>query len=230
MVSLRVFVDERERNCKVPILLKEMGLYVLFRQLPVGDYVISNDCAVERKNARDFVNSVVEGRIFDQASRLSQYYPKSAIIVEGDLEHIYETLKAGIKAFYGVLSSIWLNLGIAFFFTKDVYDTAQLLYSLVKHEQEEFKKIITVKGKTKLSTLSEKQLFVVSSFPGIGQKTALRLLNKFGSIKNIVLASPVELAMVEGISRGKAEKLVNFLNTKFEGVESSYKQSKLRLN
>jgi len=226
---LRVLIDEREKNCKVHLYLRSYGLYILFRQLPVGDYIISNDCAIERKNMRDFVNSVIEGRIFDQASRLSQSYPKSAIIVEGDLEYIYATLKSGIKAFYGVLSSIWLNLGVAFFFTRDEQDTAQLIYSMIKHEQEEFKKIITIKGKSKYASISEKQILTVSSFPGIGYKLAVRLLKKFGSIKNIVLASIAELSSVEGLSRGKAEKLVEFFNAKFEDLESSSKQGKLNL-
>ncbi|MEM3394271.1 MAG: ERCC4 domain-containing protein, partial [Candidatus Methanomethylicia archaeon] len=229
-LTLRVFIDEREKNCKVPSYLREYGLYIIFKQLPVGDYIISNDCAIERKNVRDFVNSVIEGRLFDQADRLSQSYLKSAIIIEGDLEYIYGSLKAGIKAFYGILSSIWLNLGVAFFFTRDEQDTAQLIYSMIKHEQEGFRKVITVKGKSKYTSISEKQLLTVSSFPGIGNKLAIRLLNKFGSLKNIILASVAELSMVEGLSRSKAEKLVEFFNAKFEGLNSTTKQSKLNLS
>lgn len=227
---LRILVDERERGSKVPSYLSEMGLYVLYRQLPVGDYIISSDCAVERKNIKDFVNSVVEGRIFDQARRLSQSYYKSAIIVEGDVDYAYTTLKAGAKAFHGTISTIWLNLGVSFFFTKDEYDTAELLFSMVKHEQGEFKKSIIVKGKSRASSLSEKQLLVVSSFPGIGHKLAIRLLNTFGSIKNIVLASAVELSTVKGLSRSKAEKLVDFFNAKFESLREPSKQNTLSLD
>ncbi|MEM2136499.1 MAG: ERCC4 domain-containing protein [Candidatus Methanomethylicia archaeon] len=226
---LRILIDERERNCNVPSYLKDLGVYVLFKQLMVGDYIISNDCAVERKQVNDFVNSLVQGRLFDQAYRLSEAYHRSAIIIEGDHKDIYDVLKSGVKAFYGILSSIWLNLGTSFFFTQNEYDTAQLLYSLIKHEQELFRKPIAIKGKSKFSSVSEKQLMVVSSFPGVGYKLALRLLNHFGSLKNIINASVVELSTIKGFSHGKAEKLVNFFNAKFEDSKNDFKQAKLDL-
>ncbi|RLE51880.1 MAG: hypothetical protein DRJ20_01250, partial [Candidatus Methanomethylicota archaeon] len=105
--------------------------------------------------------------------------------------------------------------------------TAELLYALVKHEQVEVKKRIVIREKPKLETLRERQLFVVQSFPGIGPKLADRLLRRFGSIKRIVNASPIELSLVEGLGRKKGFELVRFFEAKYDEWTKSFKQAKL---
>ena len=228
MSSLRIVVDKRERSCAVPFHLRKLGVMVFFKRLSVGDYIISGDCAVERKRVRDFVNSVIDGRLFDQASRISTVYSKAAIVVEGDLHLAFHSLKSGSKSFFGALSSVWLNFGVSSFFTGNEYETAELLYSFLRHEQVEVRKRIFVRSKPKLSNLVDRQFFVVQSFPGVGPKLALRLLTAFGSVRRIVNASAAELAMVDGLGKKKAVKLVDFFTANFD--KSSKVDAQVRLD
>ncbi|RLE54105.1 MAG: hypothetical protein DRJ26_02260, partial [Candidatus Methanomethylicota archaeon] len=213
---MRIIVDERERGSRVPSHLRALGVRVLFKRLTVGDYILSSDCAVERKTARDFVNSVSSGRIFDQARRLAESYSRPTLIIEGDVRIAISTLRAGLRSFYGALAFLWMAYSVATFFSSSERETAELLYALVKHEQVEVKKRIVIREKPKLETLRERQLFVVQSFPGIGPKLADRLLRRFGSIKRIVNASPIELSLVEGLGRKKGFELVRFFEAKYD--------------
>ncbi len=47
---------------------------------------------------------------------------------------------------------------------------------------------------------------------GIGPKTAIKLLEEFGSMKNITNADPKHLSKVEGIGKKKAERIHDILN------------------
>lgn len=220
-------MDEREKSSRVPMSLRGLGVIVLFRRLTVGDYIVSEDCAVERKTVRDFVNSISGGRLFDQVYRLSSSYSKPTLIVEGDVDFAVSLLKGGIKSFYGALTYLWMVYGVTSFFTSNEFETAELLYSLIRHEQVKDKKRLIIRVKPKFSSLKERQLYVVQGFPGIGPKLAERLLKKFGSIKRIVNASSVEIASVEGIGRKVASELTGFFNFRCEDDDKSKKQVKL---
>ena len=82
---LRVIVDEREKASDVPSLLKSLDLQIGSRMIEVADYVVSQGCAVERKQERDFLKSLYSGRLFGQIRRLSEHHTHPVLIVEGGL-------------------------------------------------------------------------------------------------------------------------------------------------
>jgi DNA excision repair protein ERCC-4 len=130
--KLRVAVDEREKPSGVPDLLKEFGLQVEYRMLDVGDYVVSPECAVERKRERDFLKSLYSGRLFDQAYRLCEAYDHPVLIVEGEL-FLFVKRMARPRVFWGALTTLAFEYGLNVFFTADVRQTADFLYTLTKH-------------------------------------------------------------------------------------------------
>ena len=54
----KIFVDPRERE--MGKLLEAKGLEVTLKNLEVGDYVVSDRVAIERKTAQDFVASIID--------------------------------------------------------------------------------------------------------------------------------------------------------------------------
>jgi len=95
MIPGRVVVDERERASGVPDELSKLGVRVYFSQLPVADYVLNPEIAVERKTVRDLVSSVYDARIFSQAARLAASYAKPYLLVEGDSKEVEQLAKTG---------------------------------------------------------------------------------------------------------------------------------------
>ncbi|HEY0196198.1 MAG TPA: helix-hairpin-helix domain-containing protein, partial [Methanobacterium sp.] len=55
---------------------------------------------------------------------------------------------------------------------------------------------------------------ILDHIPGVGPKRKLRLIRHFGSVKNIQMASPQEIAEVEGISQKLAQLIHQELQDK----------------
>jgi DNA excision repair protein ERCC-4 len=215
-VQCRVIVDERERVSGVPDVLKALGLMVDFRVLEVGDYVVSSDCAVERKAGRDFVKSLYSGRLFDQARRLRQFYSRPVLVAEGDLPLLFgETSKP--RVFWGALTALAFQFDMKVFFTANAGQTADLIYTLVRRSG------LTrpprgpwVQKKPRGALSPEKmQLALVASLPSIGPKLAERVLLRFGSVRRVFSASVAELCLVKGVGRAKAERIVSLLDAQY---------------
>jgi Fanconi anemia group M protein len=64
-------------------------------------------------------------------------------------------------------------------------------------------------------SLREKQQFIVEGLPNVSAVLAKRLLDRFGSIKDIVNASEEELREVAGIGKGIASEIIEILNAKY---------------
>ncbi|MFB6115625.1 MAG: helicase-related protein [Candidatus Nanohalobium sp.] len=69
--SLVVYADDREN--KVAKELSRMEAVVKKKRLDVADFLVSERTAVERKEAKDFVDSIVDNRLFEQIQSLHQF-------------------------------------------------------------------------------------------------------------------------------------------------------------
>lgn len=223
LMKTRVVVDERERPSGVPDLLKESGLQVEYRMLDVGDYVVSSECAVERKEERDFLKSLYSGRLFDQAHRLCETYNRPVLIVEGATPFITKNM-AKPRVFWGTLTTLTLEYGLNMFFTADSQQTADLIYTLAKHRSFVRAKGPLIRKKPKTRQLEKMQLLPVSSLPGIGSRLGDRVLKRFGTVRKVFSASVAELSLVDGIGRIKAERVAEILDAHYHPAEKSPKQ------
>ncbi len=213
----RVIVDEREKVSGVPDVLKSFGFQIDYRVLEVGDYVVSADCAVERKAGRDFVKSLYSGRLFDQAKRLRQFYTHPVLVAEGDLQLIFgETSKP--RAFWGALTTLAFQFGMSIFFTANAEQTADLIYTLVRRTgltRPPRGPWVQKKPRAVGVSMEKAQLALVATLPAIGPKSAERVLLRFGSVRRVFSASVAELCTVKGLGRAKAEKIVRLLDAEY---------------
>jgi len=224
--GLRIVVDEREAPSGVPDLLKRMGLQVEHRMLEVGDYVVSPDCAIERKEARDFFKALYSNRIFDQVYHLGEAYEHPVLIVEGD-PTVFTRRMTRPRAFWGALVTLGFQYGLSLFFTLDVHQTADLIYTLAMRRRFVQPKRPLVRRKPTAGTLEKNQLLLVSSLPGIGPKLADRALERFGTVHRVFSASVAELSTVSGIGRITAEKISAFLDAPYRPTIKPPKQLSL---
>jgi len=221
----RIIVDEREKPSKVPAYLKNFGLQVEYRMLDTADYVVSQECAVERKQEHDFLKSLYSGRLFDQAHRLSEIYSRPVLVVEGNLPMTIKDTE-NPRALWSALTAMMFMYGINVFFTSDAEQTAQLLYSLAR--QKTFTRPLTgpfVQRKPKTEEIESTQIYLVASLPGIGPKLARRVLRHFQTVRRVFCASAAELSKVEGIGRVKAEKIVKTLDSLYLSEANRGKQT-----
>ncbi len=208
-----IIVDTREKGSGVPEYIQELGGVVRYKQLTVADYVLSEECAVERKRVGDFINSLFSGRLFDQALRLSEVYKIPILVVEGNFAEAVEYTPRS-RSLWGAIASLCLGSNIRVFYTLNERQTAELLYTIAKK-----RRYGPLRGpipqRKKAQTVREQQLLIVSSLPGVGPKMADKLLRTFGTVRKVFSASKYMLSKVEGMSAKKAEKIVELLDARY---------------
>jgi len=186
----KIFVDYREKNSMVASELIHLGFEVEFLELKVGDYLINN-IAIERKTVSDFISSMINRHLAKQLEELQQYENK-LLLIEGLEEHeLYSDNSEGMNAnaVRGFLLSILLKHKIPIIFTKNAEDTAKFIDVLARKKETESSLNATKKSFNK----KEQMQFIIEGFPGIGPKTAKKLLEKFKTMKNIFSASQEDL-------------------------------------
>ena len=216
--NLRIVVDERERKSGIPDLLKSVGLNIEMKTLPVGDYIVAPETVVERKSIRDLLSSVFDGRLFDQCSRLKEHFQNPIVLVEGNVDEI-EEITDNPLIFYGAISTVVIDFKIPIIPTPSAAHTAKLLVSLCS--RKDIPKGPYLKKIKKSSDLQKQQLSVLCSLPGIGDKFAVRMLEKFGTPLRVFNATTAELAKVEGLGDVRAKKIKTMLDSKSRFLKKS---------
>jgi len=216
--NLRIIVDERERKSGIPDLLKSVGLNVEMKTLPIGDYIVAPETVVERKSIRDLMSSIFDGRLFDQCSRLKEHFEYPIVLVEGNVDEI-EEITDNPLIFYGAISTVALDFKIPIIPTPNATHTAKLLVSMCSRKDSP--KGPYLKKIKKSSNLQGQQLSVLCSLPGIGEKFAIRMLEKFGTPFKVFTATSTELAKVEGLGEARAKKIKKILESKSKFLKKS---------
>ncbi len=213
-----ILADIRERGSKtLELLFLDPELKVSVKQLPLGDYVVSEAVAIERKSAEDFIQSIIDGRLFDQAKRLSESYARPIVIVEGELSSV--TRNVHPNAVRGAIISLITDFGVGVIFSKGPEETTAYIKLIAKREQEEKKRLPRLRGEKRIMTLPEMQQYIVESLPFVGPKLARELLKTFGTVEKVMTASERELARVEGIGPKRAKEIRRVLTTPYKPGE-----------
>jgi DNA excision repair protein ERCC-4 len=238
-LTIRIVVDEREKNSQIPHLLKIMGVFVDYEQLKVGDYIVSSETAIERKTIHDLINSIYDGRLFIQCSALINHYSKPFIIIEGNITDLDNREKMDfdsklivdkIRIAYDTLIKIALDFRIPILYTPSIYYTAELLIHLASNSLKNKDDGPLLKKIKKSNPFYIQQLYVLTSLPGIGPKLATRLLEKFHSPNNVLNASIADLARVPGLGNMRAEKIRRLLDTSISHDLVNNSQTRLIVN
>lgn len=202
-----IFVDVREPE-RIVEMLKLMKIEITRKKLDVADYVIMHYnyvVAVERKDANDYINSIVDGRFFNQIYNLAKSYELSFLCVVGKPD-FYRLKK---EAFVGSFLSIALKTkgSVVPIQVENEEDFCLILKLLNKQVENGRLKAFPMLRKSKI----EDSVAMLTAIPGIGVEKARRLLNKFGSVYGVVNASISDLMRVEGIGEKQARRIYDFV-------------------
>jgi len=205
-LPINIIADDRE--CKSEViasLLQIEDVDVSIRRLSIGDYQIDNRLIVERKTLKDFVVSIIDGRLFKQMIRLANSNSKCVLILEG---MVSETAELGMtrEALQGALITVSLILGIPVLRSKDPSETAKLIVYIGRQIESMAMGGVQRHG-YRPKNKRKRQLFILQGLPGIGRERAERLLARFGSVEVAISASSGELQTVDGIGKSIADKI-----------------------
>jgi len=207
-----IVIDDRETSSKVVEVLSNLEALIRLERLPHGDYAIGDRILIERKTARDFVDTLINRDLLGQLKEMADAATKPVLIIEGGDLFVQRDIHP--NAIRGVLAAITIDLSISILYTKDEQETAQMIFVLARREDSE-------RGERKVHphksyhSQKEEQEYIISSFPEIGMKNARLLLAHFGSVQAIVNASLEELVAVRGVGEKTAQKIVDLCRREY---------------
>ena len=218
-MGTRLYVDYRER--KVASLIIREFENVEITNLPVGDFIVEIDgkgLLIERKEAKDFIASMKNNRLWEQLRRMQVSEVmniniiRRALLIHGILSDALEFSGIGWNNVMGAFMDIQYNYGIPIFHAEDDAALMHFLRIAIKRENEgknegEIKELWSRAIPKKGMSDEEWKIYVLSSLPFVGEKMAKALLEHFGSIEKIARANIVELKKVEGIGEKKAKRI-----------------------
>ncbi|NHX35197.1 MULTISPECIES: DEAD/DEAH box helicase [Halolamina] len=215
---IEVVIDQRELDSPIAKeLSRREGVRTRLETLDVGDYVLSDRVAVERKSVADFLDTLTGGdrSMFEQVGDLSRAYARPVVILEG--EDLYGERNVHPNAIRGALSSLAIDFDASVLRTEDEDDTADLLEVVASREQEESDRTVSVHGEKSGKTLAEQQEYVVGSVADIGPVTARALLEEFKTVEAVMTARKEDLMAVDGIGEVTADRLREVVGSEYTG-------------
>ena len=212
-----VIVDSREASSAAKIVkgLIERGVKVETATLEKGDYILSDECAVERKTVNDFVYTLTRRYLFEQLFRLKDVYPKSLVLLEGYLPIVYKFSHIQPAAVWGALFNLAKN-GIAIINTASQKETIDFLHVAARQEQLVEKRIPTVHAFKKCETLTDSQVYFVASLPNIGREKAVTLLKSYQTPLNALINVDDWSKTVHGLGPVISNRVKEVLNQPFK--------------
>ena len=211
--DFEVICDNRETASPVVRTLSLIGVNLKLEQLPIADYVISERVGIERKSAKDFNDSIIDGRLFTELSELGEKFSRPILILEGNP---FKDSNISENALYGAITSIIVNLGISIYKTENSIETAQFLYQLAKKEQSSTTSSLKLrfdKAPIETSRLLE---YIVAGIPGVNTLRAKSLLKELKTLQNVFLSDIPDLTKIENIGKKIAQQIYKISRYKYK--------------
>jgi ERCC4-type nuclease len=163
----------------------------------VGDYEVDSRCVFERKTLLDFAASIIDGRLFSQARQLAALPGLVAIVLEGRAEDL-APCQMRREALQGAVISLSLVFNIPILRSLAPAETARLMVYAAHQLRRNNMDIVVRRGK-RPKRKRIVQLHILQGLPGIGPHRAEQLLDSFGCVEAVMMASPEALQTIRGI-------------------------------
>ncbi len=198
-MRLHIVVDVYERESRLRRALEELGVELETRRLSVGDY-LTGHALVERKSVRDLHLAIIAGRFWPQVGRLRRVRGAPYLLVEGEDIDAGPLRPASVR---GALLAVG-ELGVRVVRTASPEDSALWLQILGLRRRRRRRYAPNYAQRPPLDDAEEAMLAAV---PGISTKSAQALLDRFGTVANVVTAGHENWLSVPGIGPKRATAL-----------------------
>jgi ERCC4-type nuclease len=213
MINFQFKVDSREHNPDLflyfDLYSKEKGFSWSKELLEVGDIVCGNVC-IERKEASDFVGSILDGRLKEQAMRMYANYEHRYIIIEGD---VFAT-KSNINhnAIIGKMTSLCAKYGIYLINVNSPRHTVYTCYSIVAKIFAE-NKLDFINFNKSVRRLNDIDIVVAMllQIPGLGLDRAKKIAEFYKTTPSEIFGKICynDLVNIDGIGEVTTRKVLN---------------------
>lgn len=209
-------VASSKRNEEVIAELRNVGINFDESKTQLEDFVIGDEVAVIRETIEAFLYDIDRPELSKRVALLRERYRRPLIIVEGGTTKQRDI--ASKLPIYDVMNSLIRKLQVPVMPTANAADTAAFIASMVKAEMQK-RKHLDAPG-SRSDEVSEHQKRMIQGLPNVTSVLAERLLERFGSVQDVLSASPKELMKVEGVGKVIAEGIRKIASDKYASKTS----------
>jgi len=210
--TMKIIVDTREKQKQLK-LLKQLGITYERKKLDAGDYEAPG-AVFERKTVYDLIQSVRTMKLFSELNKLIDYCEKHQkvpyLLVSGTIEQAKNKfkkmgLKVNEKSLWGAIASATVRYGVNVIW--NLTDDVGLLYVMYRIAEKIQQGKYMMPHRLQLRRDTNKRIALVSQVLHVSPTVAKRLLEKFGSLRNILLAPDNKLRYVDGIGQATLKRI-----------------------
>ena len=215
-----VQIDSREKDRiqSASEYYKQQGLEVEVCELEVGDYVFDHKVCFEMKLIPDFIASIQEGRVFNQAITMAENYDWSFVMIHGDL---YQRTKAIIQSKDYIPMNIEQYIGSISSLNR--YTTVLQCYNHVIQEayftmMKQAEKCLSNRPIVKKFERKHKNPafnYLAYCVYGISGKKAEKIVKELelSTLEDLLYLDHTKLTNIEGIGDKLADRIINTIQS-----------------
>jgi len=218
----KLIIDSRESSKLFECVESEAKKLMLITEkqwLEIGDYVYGDVC-FEAKSSIDFLQSVINQRLWNQVDNMDRYFEHCIVIIHGSIFEAMEYpkyTKMNISKsmlqnkFYGAIGKLTLDTDCKVFWVESPSKAAKIITTICK--MRPIQRDALKPSLLKRITTEDLRLDMLLTIKGVSETKAKRLIREFGSIMEIGEASAGELSKIEGIGLTVAQRIIDTLNS-----------------
>lgn len=218
----KLIIDSRENSNLYEYVESEAHRLMIPTEkqwLEVGDYVF-NDVCFEAKSSFDFLQSVINKRLWNQIDNMDRHYEHSFIIIHGSLHEAMDFtkyVKMNIppemlkNKFYGAIGKIALDTDCEVMWFENAKKAAKVMTTICKMRPID-RKVISPSLLKRITT-EDIRLDMLCTINGVSESKAKKLIKEFGSVMEIGDSNAEELALIDGIGITIAQRIIDTLNS-----------------
>lgn len=176
--------------------------------LEIGDITEGQLC-IERKSIGDFLASIIDRRLFNQALNMRANFKFPIILVEGDYRNISEHIhfansRITMANVRGAIASIYVKYGVPILFCSGRNNFIEMVNLLITKSKEECDGVII--EPTVCKSGANPKLQVLLQVPKIGPGKAKKILEYYGEFSNLT-----KMDRPKGISEADIKNILEVL-------------------
>ena len=230
MPTLVIDAREYHSNSEVCSILEDSFDLAHSKIVEFGDYVFnfihegkSYTVGIEACTVPDLLNKISSGRLSRQMSGCLETYDVTILLVEGQFKIVGDgqqvmrpssKIKLPYRPIQAAVFSVQANGVIVEHCPEGKDNVARAISNIYDYYNKETHEFIGKKPLIyKQGTEVDRSVAALARLiPGIGLRMSEDSLNRFGSIKNIVNSTDIELMSIKGWGRAKANRFRGIIN------------------
>ncbi|MAL11596.1 MAG: hypothetical protein CMF74_18280 [Maricaulis sp.] len=218
----KLIIDSREKSNLSEFIISEasrMNILTEKQWIEIGDYVYQDVC-FEAKSTIDFLQSVLNGRLWNQVDNMDRHYEYSIVIIHGSLHQVmaypkYVNMEINEQLlkhkFYGAIGRLTLDTDCKVFWVESPQKAAKIITTICK--MRPVKRSVIQPTLLKRITTDDLRLDMLCTIKGVSKSKAKKIIEKYGSVMEVGESNVNELSSIDGIGPTIAKRIIDTLNS-----------------